>query len=186
MNPATINMERQLAKFCEGFKFFDFSKMWKSSIKYPTLCYALQLLGWTINNHTYSECKATPGSKNWPSDNEWAKLNTSLSGRLLKPSPPGAVCHRGQPTFDSDACPAVAAGWLTSAWQTNDPVGTICNNFNNDTCLPDPNSPCSGDGYPVYVVNATSAEDVKQGVDFARRNNIRLIVKGTGHDYVGR
>jgi FAD/FMN-containing dehydrogenase len=27
---------------------------------------------------------------------------------------------------------------------------------------------------------------VKKGIDFARENNIRLIVKGTGHDYLGR
>ncbi len=46
--------------------------------------------------------------------------------------------------------------------------------------------PCSGQGYPIYVVNATCAEDVKKGVDFARENNVRLVVKGTGHDYLGR
>ncbi|EHL03816.1 hypothetical protein M7I_0006 [Glarea lozoyensis 74030] len=28
--------------------------------------------------------------------------------------------------------------------------------------------------------------DVKTGVDFARKHDIRLIVKGTGHDYLGR
>jgi FAD/FMN-containing dehydrogenase len=65
-------------------------------------------------------------------------------------------------------------------------VSTIQNNWNNDTCLPYPTDPCSGEGYPIYVVNATSAEDVKKGVDFARENNVRLIVKGTGHDYLGR
>jgi hypothetical protein len=96
------------------------------------------------------------------------------------------VCHPSQPTFNAAACPAVQAGWMTSIWHTNDPVSTIDNTWNNDTCLPVPTLPCSGLGYPVYVVNATCAEDVKQGVDFARKNNIRLIVKGTGHDYMGR
>jgi hypothetical protein len=43
-----------------------------------------------------------------------------------------------------------------------------------------------GRGYPVYVVNATSSKHVKAGVDFARKHNIRLIVKATGHDYMGR
>jgi FAD/FMN-containing dehydrogenase len=60
------------------------------------------------------------------------------------------------------------------------------NNWNNDTCLPIATYPCSGQGYPIYVVNATCAEDVKKGVDFARENNVRLVVKGTGHDYLGR
>ena len=38
----------------------------------------------------------------------------------------------------------------------------------------------------MYVVNATCAEDVKKGIDFARERNVRLVVKGTGHDYLGR
>jgi hypothetical protein len=102
------------------------------------------------------------------------------------PPPPGAVCHPNQPTYNPAACPAVQAGWLTTIWHTDNPVSSIENNWNNDTCLPYPTVPCSGEGYPVYVVNATSAEDVKKGVDFARENNVRLIVKGTGHDYLGR
>lgn len=132
------------------------------------------------------KCKAAPNSHSWPSQHEWVSLNRSLSGRLLKPPPPGAVCHPGQPTYNAAACPSVQAGWLTSIYHSDDPVSTIQNNWNNDTCLPYPTDPCSGEGYPIYVVNATSAEDVKKGVDFARENNVRLIVKGTGHDYLGR
>jgi hypothetical protein len=152
------------------------------------LSFLVQLLALaTGNSNSHSpKCKAVPGSNDWPSPSEWAALNNSISGRLLNPSPPGAVCHPTQPTFSAAACPAVQAGWLTSIWHTNDPVSTIENNWNNDTCLPIPTAPCSGAGYPVYVVNATSAEDVKQGIDFARNENVRLVVKGTGHDYVGR
>jgi hypothetical protein len=138
------------------------------------------------NSPPQTQCKATPSSSDWPSAASWSALNDSLSGRLLKPSPPGAVCHPGQPTFNMAACPAVQAGWLTSIFHTNNPVSSIVNNWNNDTCLPIPTVPCSGEGYPVYVVNATGKEDVKAGVDFARTNNVRLIVKGTGHDYLGR
>jgi hypothetical protein len=60
------------------------------------------------------------------------------------------------------------------------------NNWNNDSCLPIPGVRCSGEGYPVYVVNAISVGDVKAGVDFAMENDVRLVVKGTGHDYLGR
>jgi hypothetical protein len=181
-----VEKEEQLRDLCKDFQLLGFNTMCASPTKTAMLCYVLQLLGLAVTSLADSKCKATPGSNNWPSDIEWAKLNTSLSGRLLKPPPPGAVCHQDQPTFDPAACPEVAADWLTSAWQSDNPVGTICNNFNNDTCLPNATYPCSGEGYPIYVVNATCAEDVKQGVDFARRNSIRLIVKGTGHDYLGR
>jgi hypothetical protein len=58
--------------------------------------------------------------------------------------------------------------------------------MNNDSCLPDTAKPCNGLGYPVYVVNATSANDVKLAIDFARKNNVRLNVKASGHDYLRR
>lgn len=135
---------------------------------------------------SHPDCKAVPGSPDWPNEHQWSKFNSSISGRLLQPSPPGAVCHPTQPTFNVLACPAVQAGWSTSEWHVNDPVSTVENNWNNDTCLPVPTYPCSGAGYPIYVVNATCAEDVKKSVDFARELNVRLIVKGTGHDYLGR
>ena len=58
--------------------------------------------------------------------------------------------------------------------------------MNNDSCIPDLSGPCNGLGYPVYVVNASSADDVKVAVDFARENVIRLNVKASGHDYLKR
>jgi hypothetical protein len=39
-------------------------------------------------------------------------------------------------------------------------------NWANFTCFPDPELPCGVGGYPAYVVNATTAEHVKAGVDF--------------------
>ncbi|KAH6684650.1 hypothetical protein B0J14DRAFT_527517 [Halenospora varia] len=150
--------------------------------------YLLQFLGLTSTLQTSSrqQCKAAPWSRDWPHDFEWTKLNQTLSGRLIKPIPPGSVCHPDQSSFDSTTCPVVQAGWKTSAWHANNPVSSVNDNWNNDTCLPISTAPCSGEGYPVYVINATCAEDVKKGVDFAKRKNIRLIVKGTGHDYLGR
>lgn len=147
----------------------------------------LQFLGYASSlSSPRPLCKSTPSSKDWPSDRDWARLNSSISGHLIKTIPPGAVCHPDQASFDALACPSVTAGWQTSIWHTNDPVSSLHDNWNNDTCLPNPLAPCSGAGYPVYVVNATSAEDVKKGIEFAGKNNIRLIVKGTGHDYLGR
>jgi FAD/FMN-containing dehydrogenase len=60
------------------------------------------------------------------------------------------------------------------------------NQYNNDSCLPFTGDPCSGDGYPLFVVNATTPEHVRLAVKFARDHNVRLVVKSTGHDYVGR
>jgi hypothetical protein len=39
--------------------------------------------------------------------------------------------------------------------------------------------------YPVYVVNATTASQVSVGLEWAKQNNIRVVVKSTGHSITG-
>ncbi|KAJ5619478.1 hypothetical protein N7510_003462 [Penicillium lagena] len=78
------------------------------------------------------------------------------------------------------------SSWNTFAFHQDNPVSTAWNNMNNDSCLPNTTAPCSGLGYPVYVVNATSANDIKLAIDFARENNVRLNIKASGHDYLKR
>ena len=133
------------------------------------------------------KCKAVPGTPSWPSDSAWTTLNNTISGALIKSVPPGGVCHPGQPNYNNNSCAAVAELW-TSSWDfyEDDPVGNAFNNWNNDTCLPDPQLPCSDVGYPVYVINASIPEHVQAGINFARENNVRLIVKSSGHDFLGR
>jgi hypothetical protein len=152
------------------------------------LVYLLQfstLINFCQSSSTPS-CRASLGSPDWPSFSAWAALNDSISGRLLQPPPPGAVCHPDQVTYNAQICPTVIEAWSTIFFHQANPISSAWNNWNNDSCLPYPDTPCSGEGYPVYVVNATCEDDVKKGVDFARENNVRLIVKGTGHDYLGR
>lgn len=45
---------------------------------------------------------------------------------------------------------------------------------------------CSIGDAPRYVLNATTPKDVVMGISFARKNNIRLVVRNTGHDLLGR
>jgi hypothetical protein len=68
------------------------------------------------------------------------------------------------------------------------PAAALWTYFTNDTCRPTPNpsDSCTLGYYGVYVIMATKAQHVKAGIDFARRNNLRLIVRNTGHDFVGR
>lgn len=131
-------------------------------------------------------CKATTGSAQWPSTSAWASLNRTAAGRLLNPSPPGAVCHPKQPTYDADQCPKVKLEWVSIFFHQDNPISSAWDNFNNDSCLPLATAPCSDKGYPVYVVNATTPAHVQAAVKFAGKHNVRLIVKGTGHDYLGR
>ena len=113
-------------------------------------------------------CKSTPGTASWPSVDSWNRLNVSTGGRLLRPTPPGAVCHPGQPTYNATKCPDVQSGWKVYEFHQADPVSSMWNQFNNDTCLPNASYPCSGQGYPFFVINATMARHVKLGVDFGK------------------
>lgn len=131
-------------------------------------------------------CKTTPSSPSWPNITTWNALNATLSGRLLHPLPPASACHASFPTYNNETCTTVTNSWSDFTFHQNNPISTAWNNMNNDSCLPDPLAPCSGTGYPIYVVNATTAEDVKIAIDFARERNIRVTVKASGHDYLKR
>lgn len=41
-------------------------------------------------------------------------------------------------------------------------------------------------GYPSYALNITSTAQVQLAVNFARNQDLRLVVKNTGHDFIGR
>jgi hypothetical protein len=124
----------------------------------PALC--------NVQDAAATSCKAIPGSADWPAPEVWAGLNQLVGGQLIKTVPPGAVCHAQQPSYNVATCGAVLQAWSNEFFHSDDPVSVEWNNWNNDTCLPIPRYPCSGEGYPVYVVNATTAQHVKAGVDF--------------------
>lgn len=50
----------------------------------------------------------------------------------------------------------------------------------------DPATPCRLGAYPIYAVNASTVRHMQHAVRFARAKNIRLVVKNTGHDFLGR
>jgi hypothetical protein len=137
--------------------------------------------GSTATGIPSGSCKWVPSQSGWPSDADWAALNQAVKGRLLRPPPPAAACH-GLANGD---CDSVKSGFRDSKWHANNPVSNMWQNYNNYSCPPT-GGQCSGWGYPVYVVEAREPGDVKAAIDFARQKTIRLNVKSTGHDFLGR
>ncbi|RAL65038.1 hypothetical protein DID88_001146 [Monilinia fructigena] len=132
---------------------------------------------------------AGPTDGCWPSQTSWKSLNASISGRLIKATPAAIVCYPG-PQRNLEACSTVVKELSDEQLVANDPIAL---DFPiNNTCPPVDfaagNIPgnCSIGNAPRYVVNATKPEDVAMGVDFARKNNIRLVIRNTGHDLLGR
>jgi FAD/FMN-containing dehydrogenase len=60
--------------------------------------------------------------------------------------------------------------------------------FANQTCSPftDRSIPCTLGNYVSYSVKAREHSDIISSLQFAKQNNIRVLVRNTGHDFLGR
>ena len=60
--------------------------------------------------------------------------------------------------------------------------------FANQSCDPftAQSKPCTLGNYVAYAVEAHSAADIAATIKFASKNNIRFVIRNTGHDYNGR
>ncbi|KAK3326632.1 hypothetical protein B0H66DRAFT_166530 [Apodospora peruviana] len=135
-----------------------------------------------------TECRAFPGSADWPKDAEWEQLNVALGGgALLEPVPAAAACYPG--TYqNATACTTVVNNQFLTRQYFDDPLAISTQWPAGNACpaVAQPTGDCRQGGYPVYVVNATSVKQIQIAVNFARNKNLRLVVKNTGHDFVGR
>lgn len=103
----------------------------------------------------------------WPTAEAWQALNEQVEGRLIKvASPletPTAIQHllqKLQNPFAIQEYPwgTQSTGWM-HAWSTE---------------------------ASSYAVAAGNANDIIAAVKFARKYRLKLVIKGTGHDYLGR
>ncbi|KAF1958216.1 putative isoamyl alcohol oxidase [Byssothecium circinans] len=70
----------------------------------------------------------------------------------------------------------------------DDPSGFMPAYHQNATCDPFTarNSTCLQGNYAQYAIKVTGPEDVQAGLKFAQEKNVRLVIKNTGHDYLGK
>lgn len=125
-----------------------------------------------------AKCKAFPGSDDWPSMSEWRHLNTTLGGALLDLEPPAAACYQG-PSYDAAKCSFLVNNATSTHYYIDDPIAALTTWPQGNTCLPtlNPSGKCTRGGYPSYVVNATTVRHIQLAINFARNNNVRLIIK---------
>ncbi len=113
-----------------------------------------------------------PSDPAWPGQAAWAKLKDVVGGNLIEVQAPFATCA-------TDAKGPVCADALKNMrnpfWVGDQPGGTQVSGW-YDAWTPAPS---------VYAIKARNAADIAAGVNFARTNNLRLVVKGTGHSYLG-
>jgi len=124
-------------------------------------------------------CRTSPGDATWPSLPDWNRLNASLGGALIQTVPQGAVCYPSHPRYDDRMCTTMVQAAVWTASGTDDPSAIVSPWLQGKTCYltGSPSGNCTLGGFPVYIVNATSVKHVQIAVNFARNNNIRLVIK---------
>jgi FAD/FMN-containing dehydrogenase len=107
--------------------------------------------------------RVRPGAPGWPTDADWAGLNQAAGGRLAPVTLPDL------------ADPAVRT-LIADPFYIADQPGLTENSGWLDAWRSQPSA---------YAVAAESASDVAAAVRFARAHNLRLVIKGRGHSYLG-
>lgn len=135
-------------------------------------------------------CRCFPGDECWPSDTDWESFNKTLGGKLVRTVPIASSCHDTFPGVEYDAatCANVQANWARPTLHDETSHSTMAAFFANESCDPftSRDAQCIIGSYVQYAVNATGASDYIATLDFTRQRNIRLVIRNTGHDYLGR
>ena len=116
--------------------------------------------------------RVRPGDRYWPTPAQWQELGTQVGGSLLEPHALFAPCVADAA---GAACAEVKQNLRNPFYLGDQPAGTEVSGW-LDAWTP---------AASVYAVRARSAADVAHAVNFARTHNLRLVVKGAAHSYLG-
>ncbi|TVY41908.1 FAD-linked oxidoreductase [Lachnellula occidentalis] len=131
-------------------------------------------------------CRYVLRDQSWPSLSDWAHLNTSVDWQLIATVPLASVSH--DPTYDEAACARMQQSWAFSQTHIPDPASIVEPLAQNESCDPftPRTSPCRLGNYAAYAINVSSPSRATAGLQFAREKNIRLVIKSTRHDLLGK
>jgi FAD/FMN-containing dehydrogenase len=121
---------------------------------------------------TRAKQRVRPSDSSWPDGASWAKLKDDVGGNLIELQALFGSCET-EP--NGVACLEALKNIRNPYWIGDQPAGTEVSGW-LDAWTPAPSA---------YAIRARHAADVAAGVNFARRNNLRLVIKGGGHSYLG-
>jgi FAD/FMN-containing dehydrogenase len=95
-----------------------------------------------------------------------------VGGNLIEVRPPFGTCSTEPNGAD---CREALENRRNPYWVGDQPAGTEVSGW-LDAWAPEPS---------IFAIKARDAADVAAGINFAREKNLRLVVKGGGHSYLG-
>ncbi|KAF7330618.1 FAD-binding domain-containing protein [Mycena sanguinolenta] len=131
-------------------------------------------------------CRNVPGSPRYPSAAEWDALNVTLSGRLVTVVPSAKFCT----TLPGGAC--TDDQWGSALFRSTIPGAMDQVNWEQGYDLSPPSlclrngTTCGQGDVPPYAVEAKTVADIQAAVKFSSAHNLRVAVKSSGHDFLGR
>ncbi|CRK16682.1 hypothetical protein BN1723_011049, partial [Verticillium longisporum] len=133
-----------------------------------------------------NSCYCLPGDACWPKESAWSRFNSTVGGRLVATVPIGSPCH--DPTYDAAACAQLQSQWTNPLTHIPSSSSVMQTYFANQSCDPftDRAKPCTLGNYVSYAVDVECSSDVARALKFAKANNLRVVVRNTGHDFLGR
>jgi hypothetical protein len=144
----------------------------------------------TATHGTTPACKTFPGDATWPKDNVWEIFNVLLGGALIPTIPIAASCYDTQwGKKTATKCADVVSNFTNPLFHHADPTSNMWPIFQGRTCMPTNDSStktCTLGGYPEYAVKVTNVAQIQLAINFARDANLRLVIKNTGHCYLGK
>lgn len=168
--------------------------LYSFSLRVPlAVLQCIGVIAFGVSARLVTQCRSSPDAPDWPSQSEWASLNDSMGGQLIATAPVAASCYPDsgfQTTLD---CETVTTRWNDTAFHSLFPESVDYPIFAGNPCTPpsvaggaQSHGHCEIGGYPVYSINVSSAFDISVAVKWAASHNVRLVVKSTGHDFLGR
>jgi FAD/FMN-containing dehydrogenase len=126
----------------------------------------------TVPLASSSARRVRPSDSSWPNAESWEKLRQDVGGNLIKVESPLVACESAP---DSAPCKLVLKN-LQNPYFVGDQAGGTQTSGWIDAWTSAPSA---------YAVAVRNTADVVAAVNFARENNLRLVVKGGGHSYQG-
>ncbi|KAJ3509924.1 hypothetical protein NLJ89_g4956 [Agrocybe chaxingu] len=165
-----------------------------SSHRRTVALFVLTFSLFSIGEAAPKQCRCLYGQSCWPNQSAFAALSRQISQPLINPVPPASACYPA--SSPSGDCAAVLTNFQDGLWRADQPGamqspafetytlpnGTIEGCYSNTTL----GLPCLQGNVPPVGVDARTVGDVQAAVVFAKKNNLRLVIKNSGHDYLGR